>query len=85
MSHIAENIDKISNDVLKNVILNPNNHNWKFFAIKVILTRLNLKMKMNAGNEAIMLECCNELRDLLRKSSNVPNSQSDLEIIISLG
>ena len=84
MIKIIETIDNIPNDTLIQVIRNPNNFTWNFFAMKIILTRLNLKLKMNDKDKSIMSECCNELKSLLKKSIAVPNSQADLKQILSI-
>ena len=84
MSQIAETIDNISDDVLIHIIRHSNDFVWNFLAIKIILTRLNLKLVMHQNKEAVLHECCNELRNLLKNSTNIPNSQADLKQILSL-
>ena len=84
MSQIAETIDKIPDDVLIHIIRHSNDFTWNFLAIKIMLTRLNLKISMSKDKDAVLLECCNELRNLLKNSSNIPNSQADLKQILSL-
>jgi len=81
MTQLVETIDKIPNDVLLKVITHSKDYSWNFFALKIILTRLNIKLSMN--NKAVQ-ECCDELRNLLKKSINVPNSQTDLNTILSI-
>jgi len=84
MNQIAETIDKIPDNVLLHVIRHSNDFTWKFLAIKIMLTRLNLKMLMFQNKEAVLHECCDELRSLLKNSINIPNSQIDLKQILSL-
>jgi len=86
MTNIADTIDSISNDMLLHVIRNSNEFTWNFFAMKIILTRLKLKISMTEGDcgKSILSECCEELRNLLKKSVNVPNSQADLRQILSI-
>ena len=84
MNQIAETIDKIPDNVLLHVIRHSNDFTWKFLAIKIMLTRLNLKMLMFKNKEAVLHECCDELRSLLKNSINIPNSQIDLKQILSL-
>jgi len=85
MTQLVETIDNIPNDVLAHVIRNSNDFTWNFLAMKIILTRLNLKIIMNDNNSAYVLpECCDELRNLLKKSVNVPNSRTDLNQILSI-
>jgi len=81
---MIKSIENIPNDTLIHVICNSNSFSWNFFALKIMLTRLNLKMSMNANRKDILMECCDELRNLLKKSVNVPNSQTDLKQILSL-
>jgi len=84
MTPITDTINLIPNDVLVHVIRHSNNYTWNFLAMKIILTRLNLKITMHGDNKSILPECCNELRNLLMKSINVPNAQTDLKQILSL-
>ena len=84
MKKTAETIDTIRDDVLLHVIRYSNDFSWNFLAIKIILTRLNLKMVMYQNKEEILRECCNELRNLLKNSVNIPNSQADLKQILSI-
>ena len=84
MSHIIETIEKIPNDVLIHVIRHSNDFSWNFLAIKIMLTRLNLKLVMFQDKETVLHECCAELRNLLKNSVNIPNSQTDLKQILSL-
>ena len=84
MTLIAETIDKIPDDKLIYVICNPNDFTWNFFAMKIILTRLNMKVAMYKDDNSVLPGCCDELRNLLKKSVNVPNSQADLKQILSV-
>ncbi len=84
MTQIAETIDRIPDDVLIHVIRHSNDFSWNFLAMKIILTRLNLKMVMFPNDDTVLLECCAELRNLLKKSINIPNSRTDLKQILSL-
>ena len=84
MTQIADTIDKIPDDVLLHVIRQSNDFSWNFLAIKIMLTRLNLKLVMYQNKEAVLHECCTELRNLLKNSVNIPNSQADLKQILSL-
>ncbi len=84
MISITETIAEIPDSVLIHVIKHSNDFSWNFLAMKIILTRLNLKMVMYSDSDAVLRECCAELRNLLQKSSNIPNSRSDLKQILSL-
>jgi len=84
MNQIAETIDKISDDVLIHVIRHSNDFSWNFLAIKIMLTRLNLKLVMYQNKESVLQECCTELRNLLKNSVNIPNSQADSKQILNI-
>ena len=84
MKKTAETIDTIRDDVLLHVIRHSNDFLWNFLAIKIMLTRLNLKMVMCQNKDEILRECCSELRNLLKNSVNIPNSQADLKQIFSI-
>ena len=84
MIKTSETIDKIPDDVLLHVIRHSNDFSWNFLAVKIMLTRLNLKMVMFQNKDEVIRECCNELRSLLKNSANIPNSQADLNRILSL-
>ena len=84
MSLIAETIDKIPDDVLIHIIQHSNVFLWNFLAIKIMLTRLNLKISMSKNKDTVLLECCVELRNLLKSSISIPNSQADLKQILSI-
>ena len=84
MKQTAETIDKIPDEILAHVIRHSNDFSWKFLAMKIILTRLNLKLTMYQGDQSVLPDCCNELRNLLKRSTNVPNSQADMYQILSL-
>ena len=84
MNRIAETIDKIPDELLIHVIRNSKDFSWNFLAMKIILTRLKLQISMYEGNRDILSQCCAELRNLLKKSINIPNSRDDLKQILSL-
>jgi len=84
MTPIEETIDQIPNDILIHVIRNSQKYKWNFLAVQIILTRLNMKINMLHGDESVFPDCCDELRNLLKKSANVPNSQTDLKQILSM-
>ena len=84
MNSFIEKIEQIPEETWQYIILNSNDFMWNFFAIKIILTRLNLKLKMFPNNPALMEQCCAELRDLLKKSVNIPNAQKDIDQILSI-
>ena len=84
MKETSEKVDNIPDEVLIHVIRHSNDFLWNFLAIKIMLTRLNLKMVMYQNKVEILHECCNELRNLLKNSANIPNSQADLKQILSI-
>jgi len=86
MTQIVETIDRIPNDLLIRVIRHSNDFTWNFLGMKIILTRLNLKIIVGeeTGAKSVLPDCCDELRNLLKKSVNVPNSRTDLNLILSL-
>ena len=55
--------------------------NWNLFALKVMISRLRLKLTMSKNEENAIKECYADLRDLLRRSYNIPNAKKDLQII----
>ena len=84
MTPVTDTINLIPDNVLLHVIHHPNDFSWNFLAMKIILTRLNMKITIHDGEKTVLSECCNELRNLLKKSVNVPNSRTDLIQILSL-
>jgi hypothetical protein len=77
-------IDQIPNNVCIYIIQHSNDFSWNFLALKIMLTRLNLKIIMHHGQDGVLQQCCVELKDLLRKSKNIPNAQKDANRIFSL-
>ncbi|MCL2072621.1 MAG: hypothetical protein FWH18_01770 [Marinilabiliaceae bacterium] len=75
-----KNIQEISDKTLYRLITDCNDVNWNFFALKVMISRLKLKLSMDSSAETIH-NCCNELRELLHKSKGIPNAIKDLKII----
>ena len=84
MTKIAETIDRIPDEKLIYVIHNSNEFKWNFFAVQIILTRLRLKITMFENDHSILPGCCEELRNMLKKSSGVPNLLEDLKQILSV-
>ena len=74
-------IQEISDRTLFRIINEGNEFNWNLFALKVMISRLRLKLTMSKNEENAMQECLADLRDLLRRSSNIPNAKKDLLII----
>ena len=82
-------VQNIPDQTFLRVISEGKDLNWEFFALKVMISRLKLKLSMTAHEEAPKREltqqqCCKEMRDLFSKSRNIPNAKKDLQIIIEL-
>jgi hypothetical protein len=80
----TEIIDQIPDCLYLQIIFETKDCEWNFFALKINLTRLRLKINMFNHSEAVKHECCNELRGLLKKSVNIPNAREDLNKILAL-
>ena len=76
------NIQDISDQTFCRVINENNDISWNFFALKVMISRLKLKLLMSDNKIETLQQCCAELRELFRKSSNIPNAKNDLQIIV---
>jgi len=76
------NIQDISDQTLLRVITEGGDVDWKFFALKVMISRLKLKLHYMADDQDIVQQCCTEMRELLKRSRNVPNATKDLLLII---
>jgi hypothetical protein len=74
-------IRDIPDDVLLRIISEGGEINWNFLALKVMILRLKLKLSM-MDNETVRQQCCNDLRELFRKSSLIPNAKKDLQMIV---
>ena len=75
------NIQNISNQTLFRVIKKGQDVAWNFYALKVMIMRLRLRLSI-AGNEKEVELCCDELRELFYKSENIPSARKDLQIIV---
>ncbi|MDR0714060.1 MAG: hypothetical protein LBF89_07380 [Bacteroidales bacterium] len=80
----TEIIDQIPDRIYLKIIFETQDYTWKFFALKINLTRLRLKINMFNNSDTVKIECCNELRGLLKKSVNIPNARDDLDKIFTL-
>ena len=74
-------IQNISDNTLFRIINEDIDVNWNFFALKVMITRLKLKLTMT-NNEQVLQQCFTDMRELFRKSANIPNARKDLQIIV---
>ena len=76
------NITDISDSALIRIINESDSINFNFFALKVMISRLKLKLSLGHNDEDTQHECVNDLRDLFRKSKNIPNAIKDMQMII---
>ena len=76
------NIQDISDETLFRVINEGDDMNWNFFALKVMISRLKLKLTISDNKEEAMQQCFTDLRELFSKSSSIPNAKNDLQIIM---
>jgi hypothetical protein len=76
------NVQEISDSVLWRVIKEGHEVEWNFYALKVMIMRLRLKLKMSGHVETVKQECYTDMRGLFRKSGNIPSAKKDLQIIV---
>ena len=74
-------MENIPDNVLVRIIYESDNINFNFFALKVMISRLKLKLSLD-HNENTKQECINDLRDLFHKSKNIPNAKKDIQLLI---
>ena len=74
-------VQDISDHTLLRVINEGSEVNWNFFAFRVMISRLKLKLSMMNSDEDKQ-QCYTEMRELFQKSSNIPNAQKDLQLIM---
>jgi hypothetical protein len=77
-----EDIQNISDGTLFRVISEGGDVKWNFFALKVMISRLKLKLSMTNNNGKVLQDCYDDLRDLFHRSQNIPNAMKDLQIIV---
>jgi hypothetical protein len=77
-------IQNLSDEILFRVIHEGGDVNWSFFALKVMISRLNLKLSMADNSDKALEECYADLRHLFNRSRNIPNAIKDLQIIMEL-
>ena len=74
-------IQDISDEALVRVINEGGDVKWNFYALKVMISRLKLKLQL-AEDKEIIRQCCLEMRDLLNRSKSIPNANKDVKIIL---
>jgi len=75
------NIVDIPDSTLISIIYDSDNVTFNFFALKVMISRLKLKLSIE-NDELTKQECVNDLRELFRKSKNIPNAIKDMKMIV---
>jgi len=75
-------IQEITDDILFRLINESQEIEWNFFALKVMILRLRLKLSMSGYNETTKQQCYADLRDLFRKSAGIPSAKKDLQTIL---
>ena len=76
------NIQNITDEMLYKVINGSQDIAWNFYALKVMIMRLRLKLSMTVNSKEAEQQCYAELRELFRKSCNIPSAKKDLQIIM---
>ena len=77
-------INNISDETLYRIINEGADVNWNFFALKVMITRLRLKLKMSTNHDEALQQCFADIRNLFHKSANIPNANKDLQLIVEM-
>ena len=77
-------IMQIPTKIWTDVITGKIDCEYEFLALKILISRINFAVKQDASPEAIQ-KYADELRDLFINSSNIPNSQMDLQKILDKG
>ena len=75
------NTQDISDATLFRVIVEGGDINWNFFALKVMISRLRLELRMSNNEAEVKKKCYTDLRELFRKSCNIPNAIKDIQMI----
>jgi len=76
------NIQDITDNTLFRVITESGDVHWNFLALKVIISRLKLKLRMANDSSEALQECYVELRELFRRSGNIPSAKEDMRIVV---
>ena len=77
-------IQNITDKTLFRIINEGGEVSWNFFALKVMISRLKLKLSMTNNSETTLEECYKDLRELFARSHKIPNATKDLQIIAKL-
>lgn len=72
------------NPIWKDLIRRDNQYQFDFLATKIILSRLNLRCRLNNSPEELD-RCVNELRAFFEKNLYLPKVQNDLKRVFGEG
>lgn len=75
-------ISEISDNTIFRVINEGQNVEWNFYALKVMIMRLRLKLTMSDNLEETNQQCFTDLRNLFFNNRNIPNVKKDFQIIV---
>jgi len=78
----VKNIQDLSDQILFQVINKGQDVEWNFYALRVMIMRLRLKLSVSNNDEKAAQQCFTELRELFRKSENIPSAKKDLQVIV---
>lgn len=74
-------IPPLSDEIWERILCDKLMINFEFLAIKILLARLKLTIKLNPETNLIN-ECISEFRNLIVKTRRLPSVQRDLKKII---
>lgn len=74
-------MENIPEKVLSDIVLSNIHVNFDFLALKIMLTRLQQKVKTNPDSTTVN-ECVNELKNFLIRFGNLPKTQEDIAKIM---
>ncbi|MCF2140726.1 MAG: hypothetical protein K9W44_11785 [Candidatus Lokiarchaeota archaeon] len=75
-----DQIPPATNEKWQALILGLDYKNFEFFPVKLLLARLQLKVKQDPSEENV-LQCSKELRQLFVKNQHIPKAKRDLDKI----
>lgn len=78
------NVPDSTSGVWGDLILGNSTPDLEFLALKILLARLRLEVKMHPGVDQLQ-KCSEEIRSLLVKNMHIPKVQKDLKSIIGAG
>jgi hypothetical protein len=75
-----DQIPNYTNEKWQALVLGLLHLDFEFFPVKLLLARLQLKVKLNPSEESIS-DCTKELRELFVKNVHIPKAKRDLNKI----